>query len=540
LAASPGTTPLDSRLSIAFDEKKVDAVFAEMDQCHQPGAAIGIAIEGRPVYRKGFGLANMDLPVALTPTTRMRIGSTTKQFTAFAYMLLCERGKAGIDDPIGEYLPDLHPTARQVTARQLMTNTSGLRDVCDIKTYFSGLDTKPVTRDNFLEWYREIDDINAAPGVAWIYNNGGWVLLGAAIETITEKSLEEVLRTEVFEPIGMYDSLLRRWDTDFVSNSATTHHPAFRHVGFEKIYYNHDYAGAGAIVSTVNDMLRWLGNMAAQTIGTHGTWKAMMTPHRLPNGTSTGYGFGLMIDSYHGLERLRHAGGWTGGTAQIIKVPALQLDIALMINRGDLSAATVADKVLDACVEGQSPVLNTSREPAHGTYRSPVTRRIVQLFFKDGQQFASIDGMDLPVSPDTAGDLWPIGQVAFFRRGIRLRGNPANPDSIELSDFGNLDELFPLEEKTGLSPERLAARYESASTNTVASIVDTPDGPRLRTIGRFGVAEFTLQSLAEDVWRAKTTGPRQAYSGMLSFDADAAGFWFGNFCTRSLRFVRRS
>src|SRR5437762_7756253 len=100
-------TVAQPRLDVAFDERKIDAIFAELNQCHLPGAAVGIAIGGKPVYRKGFGLARMELPVVLSPAIRMRIGSTTKHFAAFAYLLLCEEGKAGIDDPLGKYFPEL-------------------------------------------------------------------------------------------------------------------------------------------------------------------------------------------------------------------------------------------------------------------------------------------------------------------------------------------------------------------------------------------------------------------------------------------------
>src|SRR5262249_41375787 len=95
------------RRHINFDARKIDAIFADLDQCRLPGAAVGIAIDGVPVYRKGFGLASMELPITLSTSTRMRIGSTSKQFTCLALMLLCEAGKADIDDSIGDYLPEL-------------------------------------------------------------------------------------------------------------------------------------------------------------------------------------------------------------------------------------------------------------------------------------------------------------------------------------------------------------------------------------------------------------------------------------------------
>src|ERR1700730_13922699 len=121
----PSTT-----MTIAFDQTKIDAIFADLDQCHWPGAAVGIAIGGKPVYRRGFGVARMELPGGLSPGIRMRIASTTKHFAALAYMLLCEDGKATIDDPIGKYLPELHPVTHAVTMRQLMGHVGGLRDAC--------------------------------------------------------------------------------------------------------------------------------------------------------------------------------------------------------------------------------------------------------------------------------------------------------------------------------------------------------------------------------------------------------------------------
>src|SRR5882757_1310892 len=113
-----------SKPSVDFDAKKIGAIFSDLDQCHLPGVAVGIAIGGKPVYRKGFGLASMELPVVLSPSIRMRIGSTTKHFTAFAYMLMCEEGRAHPDDPLEKYLPELHRVTHKVTMRQLMGNTS--------------------------------------------------------------------------------------------------------------------------------------------------------------------------------------------------------------------------------------------------------------------------------------------------------------------------------------------------------------------------------------------------------------------------------
>jgi D-aminopeptidase len=127
-----------SRIEVAFDEKKIDEIFSEVNQRHLPGAAVGVAINGKPVYRKGFVLANMELPITLSPSIRMRIHSITKHFAYLAYLLLCEENKSGIDDELGKYLPELHPVTHKVTLRQLMGNVGGLRDSCELTWEFSG------------------------------------------------------------------------------------------------------------------------------------------------------------------------------------------------------------------------------------------------------------------------------------------------------------------------------------------------------------------------------------------------------------------
>lgn len=231
-----------SHVSFDFDEGKIDRIFSELNQFRLPGAAIGISVGGKPVYRKGFGLANMELPVVLSPTIRLRIGSTSKHFTCLAFMLLCEEGLARIEDPIGRYVPELNAASRAVTMRQLMGNISGIRDVYEIFTQFNecysgyGGPAHAVGSADLLSLYSEIDDVNAPAGATWIYNNGGWLLLTLAIERISGKSLETFMRERIFDPIGMSDTLLLRSDTVFVSNRGSQHVRGING-GFERLFW---------------------------------------------------------------------------------------------------------------------------------------------------------------------------------------------------------------------------------------------------------------------------------------------------------------
>ena len=523
------STPL-----VDFDEGRIDALFEHLDQQRLPGAAVGIALGGRPVYRKGFGLASMELPVPLSPTMRMRIFSGTKQFTCLACLLLCEQGRANIDDPIGKYIPELHPASRGATIRQLMGHISGLRDSKDIILQFSGTG-RCVSSAELLSLYEYIDDVNFSPGTSWCYNNGGYLMLTVAIERIARQRFEQVLSELIFQPLGMHDTLVRRWDTDFVPNSATLHMMGAAGT-YDRSYLGIASAGEGGIVSTVDDMLRWLAHMDNPVIGSKATWEFIATPQRLVNGTSTGYGAGLMRQTYRGITTLQHPGGGMGGNCQVLKVPAACLDVVIMVNRSDILASNLAERVLDACLVGLEPSRAQASTPRiSGTFHSPKTGRVVHLFQKNGEQLASIDALDIPVLADDAGVLRPAPPFSYLHTSLQPTGAVDEPTEIRLIEFGNVDHL-----ERACRPERaetICGRYHSKSTATQATIFETDTGPMLRTVGRFGAACFTLQHLAAGIWRSAAV-PAVPLGGILSFDRDGSGFRFSSSRTRGLIFHR--
>ncbi len=519
---------------VNLDESTLDSIFAKVNTCHSPGAAVGIALNGRPVYSKGFGLANIELPIVLSPTIRMRIASESKHFTALAFMLLCEDGKARIDDPIGNYLPELHPITRQVTMRQLMGNIGGLRDAQDICYQFSGIE-KRVSSAQALSLYRNIGDINAAPATAWIYNNGGWLMISVAIERIAGRSLEDVLRERIFEPVGMYSSMLRRWDTDFVPNSAVAHKRKATGA-YEKSHLGTALAGEGGMVSTVHDMLRWLAHMDAPVVGTSTTWATLRAPQRLRNGMSTGYGLGLIVGRYRGVETLYHPGGLIGGNAHMLKVPSRALDVVIMVNRDDVSGAELVDRILDVCLLGLEPVeASYGSAVTSGTFFSPSTGRVIQLFGREGRQHASIDGYDMPTEADASGVLWPTGFSRYIKQGVTLIGDRGNPKSIRLCDFGNVDELVRQRPVRTSDASAIFGSYRSEETQTEATVCHTAEGAQLLTIGQFGSAAYSLECLGERIWRATSPGI-SLFGGILVF-ADS-GFHFSSPNTRTLPFRR--
>jgi len=525
-------------IAVAFDDEKIDAIFKGLDHCDMPGVAVGIAIGGAPVYRKCYGLANLELPTVLSPSMRMRIYSITKQFTSFAYMLLCEEGRATVDDPIGKYLSQLHPTSHSVTMRQLMGHVGGLCDAHMIKWQFSGIEQK-VTSAQILSFYHDVDEVQFPPTTAYSYSNGGYLLLTSAIEEIAGCGLEDVLRKRVFEPVGMHDTLLRRYDDGFVANSATTHRMTAAGC-FARSNDMGAWAGEGGAVSTIDDMLRWLAHFDRPAIGNAETWSLIKSQQRLANGTLTGYGCGLQQGRYRGIEVLYHGGGGQGANALMLKVPSVGLDVIVITNRDDVSSTSLTAEILDTCLSGLEPPVTAFPGPiANGVFRSPTTGRILQLYAEGEKQIAFSGGV---VSQfQRASDRW-IWQTDPFQKnklGIMLLNDQENPSKIRIEDYGNTDELIRVAPEQQPCRWEIAGVYRSLTTGTDALIIDDAGIMRLKFTGRFGPNDYALEHLAGGIWRTKLHRTASWLGGILSFDS-VGDFEYMNQSIRSLKFRRVS
>lgn len=513
-----------------FDEKALDTIFASVDQSHLPGVAVGIALDGLPVYRKGFGRANIELPSLLTPAMRLRIGSSTKHFAALAFMLLCEEGLADINDEIGQHVAGLKPVNARVTMRQLLGHVSGLRDLLSVTMLFNGIG-RPVTDNEMIAYYRTIEDVDFEPGTRWSYNNGGYILLSAAIETITGQRLEDVLRERIFVPVGMHETVLRRWDQDFLPNSATLH---FRNGKGEwsRTYMGMEISGAGGVVSTIDDMLRWLGHMDAPFIGSPQTWLQMLEPQILANGHSTQYGLGLFIQQYRGLKIIHHPGTVLGGNFQMIAAPEARLHIAIGANRSDVSAIALAHSVIDACVEGLAPLPGARIQRTRiGTFRSPRDGRIIGLSAIEDTQFLSIDGAaPMPVTPDETGVLQLPSTASFLQQSIRLDG-----DAIVHRDFGNEDRLIEIctDPQAGLG--EYAGTYRSRDMDTTFELFEDGGRVRARSSSRHGSAIYEATPINANIWRLEDT-LSGTIGAVITFESDGSSFTLDFGRLRHVRF----
>lgn len=249
------------------------------------GAAVAIMRDGRLVFEKGYGRANLELGVPVNTKTVFRIGSLTKQFTAAGVLLLAEQGKLKIDGKLSLYLPEF-PRANEVTLRDLLNHTSGIHNFTEgpvidrIST--SGATVQRLVAD--IAGQSPLYDFE--PGTGWWYSNSNYALLGAVIERVSGKSWGTFMKAEIFDKLGMADTSADK-ASDLVTGRASGYSliggaaGKFRNADFTDMSV--PYA-AGALRSTIADMARWNAALFGGKLLKPQSLKEMLAPGRLRNG----------------------------------------------------------------------------------------------------------------------------------------------------------------------------------------------------------------------------------------------------------------
>lgn len=509
------------KLQVRLDTAALDALFVPYDSTHAPGFAVGVSIAGSPVYRRGFGVASVELPMALSPTMRMRIASTSKQFCALAMLLLQEEGKLSIDESPRGLIPELPAWADGMTIRQLLAHTSGMRDSLDLMM-LSGLPANPVSADAQFDLLFGLDSTNFPPGTSWNYNNSAYALLSRIVERASGMAFGHFLETKIFQPIGMADTALRPLDTTLLPNSAALHLPD-GHGGWLRGGMGVPVAGEGGIVSTVDDMLRWLRHMDDPIVGSAASWSAIRAPV-----ASNGYGLGLIIGEYRGLRTVHHAGGVPGGGCQMIKVVDAGLDIILITNgRNTLDLYELVDAIIDGCIPDLPPESDITGAMFEGTFHSRDSGRVLTVTQHEGQPWMAVQGMLLPMIRHNEGALGVKIMPTDLRAQPVLDGGEII--ALDVTEFGAQDRL-EIVTPSGETAAAISGSYHHKPARMTARIADGV----LSLSGPEHSLDYGLRPLGPGLWEAVAGGMLPVWA-TLEFDAD--GFLLTSGRTIRLRFT---
>jgi CubicO group peptidase (beta-lactamase class C family) len=344
---------------------QADAVFTQWDKPESPGCALGIYQDGRIVYARGYGMADLEQGTPITPDSVFYAGSVSKQFTAMAVALAITQGRLGADDDVRKYVPELPDYGRPITLRHLVHHTSGLRDINTLMVLAGRRDEDAFDNEAVLRTVARQKALNFLPGDEHLYSNSGYAVLALAVERATGTPFAAFAEAHIFTPLGMPVSHFHTDLARLVKRRASAYD---RRVDgqFGLNSPQNERAGAGGLFTSVRELARWDENFYDGRVGGMDVVRMLETPGRLNDGTALTYAWGLMVGAYRGLPLIEHSGSLGGYRAHILRFRGAHASVAVLCNVSNVNTRTVVRRVADAVLGGRfkEPVPAAAQSPA--------------------------------------------------------------------------------------------------------------------------------------------------------------------------------
>jgi CubicO group peptidase (beta-lactamase class C family) len=322
---------------------QVDRVFAAYAKPGSPGCALGVYRDGKMLYSRGYGAANIADSTPITPRTIFDIGSTSKQFTATSIILLAQRGKLSLDDDVRRFIPELPRYQKPITIRHLLHHTSGIRDYIGLLALGGADLSGRTTAKDALDAIVRQKALNFEPGSEFLYSNSGYFLLSQIVERVSGKSMRAFAEENIFRPLGMTSTHVRDDHSTPLPGVATGYSPSAS--GFSVEMSQWEQTGDGAVHTTVEDLLRWDNNFYQPKVGGQPLLVELQRTGALNDGSALTYASGLMVTQFRGLRTVSHGGGWAGYRAELVRFPDERFSTATLCNVANADAGTLARSV---------------------------------------------------------------------------------------------------------------------------------------------------------------------------------------------------
>ena len=403
--------------------KQVDTIFAKWDRPDSPGCALGVYRGGQIVYKRGYGMEDLNEDV-LTPATVFHVASMSKQFTAASVVLLAQQGKLSLDDDVRKYIPELPDFGQKITIRNLVYHTSGLRDQWALLGLAGWRYSKDlITDEDVMSLMTRQKELNFKPGERHLYCNTGYTLMGLIVKRVSGMSLREFTTKNIFEPLGMMHTHFRDDHAEVIKHDAVGYE---QETGkpFEISITNFDTVGATSLHTTVEDLQRWDENFYQPKVGGTAFVQQMLEQGKLNNGEQLDYAFGLVIGKYKGLPTVDHGGADAGYRSDMTRFPEQHFSVAVLCNSAESDPSALARQVAGIVLAKEIKAAEAETPVKELPTKSTAGMTVVLTM----EQMAAFTGMYWNRENDTF--------VMIFMKEGKLEGDMGGGESLVLKPFG--------------------------------------------------------------------------------------------------------
>ena len=508
------------------------------------------------MFERGYGMANLEDKVPITPATIFDPASIAKPFTALSVMLLAEQGKLSLDDEVWKHLPEWVNRTDRVTIRHLMAHTAGLRDAFLLIELVPPMSAGVDINEHIFRTLAGQRGLNFVPSTEFSYNNGGYNVLGSLVSRVSGQPFREFAAARIFTPLGMRQSSLRGGPVAIAAHHARgyTRDDKGFHFAREGGIDTTAIVGNSGLFTTVGDLLRFAQNFGDARVGSRAHLDEMQTAVSLGEKGTSPWGLGLQVGVDGGLKTIGHGGGDRGIAAYLTRYPAHDLNVAVLCNLDNLNAVvgTLARQVAalylpqraqqdkrDAAPVATGPAPTVAELASNaGLYRDLATDTYGRVYVRDGKLWASMDAGD---GPGDSFELRPMGGNRFTIPGAPvvaefLAPGDGRPRQLRVTD-ADLKPFVSERVVEGFAPasaqlREYAGRYSNADLGVTYILVAGPSGLVLQIPGR---AEIALQPIFPDAFYGSLVDLIRFSRGA---GPKAAGFTINRTSVINLRFQR--
>ena len=501
---------------------EVDRIFATFNT-HTPGCAVGVAHNGAIVLRAGYGMADLERNVAITPGTVFESGSVAKQFTAAALMLLAQQGKISLDDPMRKHLPELQDYGAPLTIRQMISHISGIREWRPIAAFGGYPEGKYVyTNQDLLQMAAMQKSLNFDPGSNYSYSNTGYNISTILIERVSGKSFQQFTHDAIFGPLAMTHT---RWREDFravIPNRALAYGP-LQKGGWTQQTPIENIIGAGGLLTTVGDLLLWNENFTHAKVGGADLVKAQQTQATLNNGRKIAYAAGLSVGAFEGIREVSHSGATGGYRTWLGRYPDQGVSVAVLCNSANANPTALGHataRLWTGSVAASTPApYATKLQNYEGLYRKIRDNTVETMAIKSGELYLG------------TAKLTPIGEGKFTIGSAenQLNFEPAGSRFHVLNSTD--DVLYERVEPANPTVAELAVffgKYASSETGTAVTITSgtEPGELSMQIVGESPMAlKPTFRDGFETASKAAIRFIRDADQKVIAMSAGESRVW---------------